>query len=54
MDRDDLRARVAHAIGDPSSGPLADAVDRIVDAILAKPEQRETRITQPSETRDEE
>jgi hypothetical protein len=52
MDRDTLRARVADAIGNPSSGPLADAVDRIVDAILEEP-KAEKRITKPAETRGE-
>ena len=54
MDRDAVRAAVADAIGNPSSGPLADAVDRITDAVLAagKP-TRETRVVEPDETRGE-
>jgi hypothetical protein len=52
MDRDQLRTKVADAIGNPSSGPLADAVDRIVDAILGET-PREKRVTKPAETRGE-
>lgn len=54
VDRDAVRAAVADAIGSPSSGPLADAVDRITDAVLAagKP-QREKRVVEPDETRGE-
>ena len=54
MDRDDLRTKVADAIGNPSSGLLVDAIDRIVDAILGETEPREKRVTKPAETRDEE
>lgn len=54
MDRAAIRAAVADAIGNPDSGPLADAVDRITDAVLAagKP-PRETRVVEPDETRGE-
>lgn len=57
MDRQQLRNTIADAVGNPSSGPLAEAVDAITDAVLAlnapKP-AKETRVTKPTETRDEE
>ena len=54
MDREQLRTRVADAIGNPSSGPLHDAIDRIVDAVLGETAPREKRVTKPAETREEE
>jgi hypothetical protein len=54
MNRATVRAAVADAIGDPSSGPLADAVDRITDAVMAAGEPpRERRVVEPDETRGE-
>lgn len=53
MDRAKLRQIVAESVGNPEAGPVADAVDRIVDAVLAWQQPREQRIVTPVETRDE-
>jgi hypothetical protein len=52
MDRDQLRAAVADAVGNPESGPVAEAIDRIVDAVLGEqqPTKREKRVVEPAET----
>lgn len=52
MDRSKLREIVSSAVGDPASGPVADSIDTIVDAILkAQTPTREKRVTEPEETR---
>jgi len=50
MDRDTLRAQIADAVGNPVSGPVADAIDRIV-AVVMGDAKTEKRITTPTETR---
>lgn len=54
MNREQLRTVIADAVGNPSSGTVADAIDTITDAvdkaINGKP-KTEKRIVEPDETR---
>lgn len=54
MTRDQLRQIAAQAVGNPDSGPVAESLDAIADAIneaLNPNATRETRIVKPTETR---
>ena len=59
MNRDQLRQVIADSVGDPNTGPVADVIDTITDAVLeaqqpqarTEAQARETRITPPVETR---
>ena len=54
MNREQLRSVIAGAVGNPSSGTIADAIDTITDAvdkaINVKP-KAEKRVVEPDETR---
>lgn len=55
MNRDQLRKVAADAVGDPSSGPVAAALDVIADAIsqaLNPKPKMEKRVVEPDENRD--
>jgi hypothetical protein len=55
MNRDDIRKIAAQAVGDPSSGTVADALDVIADAIadaLNPKPKTEKRVVTPDEVRD--
>lgn len=57
MDRQQLRETIAASVGNPTSGPIAEALDTITDAVLdlAQPQPaKETRVTKPNETRNAE
>lgn len=52
MDREQIRAIIANAVGNPTNGIVADAIDQIADALaMALAPRQETRVTTPAETR---
>lgn len=58
MNREQIRQVIADATGNPSSGTIHDAIDAIADALTkalnpTSQTTRETRVTEPTETRDQ-
>lgn len=55
MNRDQLRKVIGDAVGNPSSGSVADVLDEIAAAVDAalNPTAREKRVVAPEETRGE-
>ena len=56
MTRDDLYKIMAQAVGNPASGPVADALQPLADAIdeaLRPATVKEKRVVEPTETRED-
>lgn len=59
MNRDQLRQVIADSVGDPNTGPVADVIDTITDAVLeaqqpqarTEVQARETRVAEEREVR---
>ena len=59
MNRDRLRQVIADSVGSPNTGPVADVIDTITDAVLeaqqpqarTEAQARETRVTGAPEVR---
>ena len=59
MNRDQLRQVIADSVGDPNTGPVADVIDTITDAVLeaqqptarTEAQARETRVAEEREVR---